>query len=140
MKRPCRKCGGYYDPDTLIKGVSKLYCSKQCHNEDIYSKDYTPTPLPDLTGAACAGMGTDAFHKQPNGTVPQHIQKMCASCPVVQACGEYGIKVAVEGVWGGMGNKTRANIAKNKGIIRETLTFDYMLQMQYTRSEVENVG
>lgn len=140
FKRPCRSCGGYYDPDTILKGINKQYCSKACHNEDIYSTDYSPTPLPDLSDGACVGYGTDAFFSQPNGTVPHHVKKMCASCPVLQACGEYGIRVAVEGVWGGMGNKTRANIAKNKGIIREPLTFDYILQMQFTRSEDEYVG
>lgn len=127
----CRKCGGMFG--TGGRYVNDSYCSRACQYEDIYSTDYSPLPMPDLSEGNCVGLNNDVMH--PKRGTPAHVTRMCQTCPVVQACGEYGVRVKVEGIWGGMNGNERKALAKAKGITREPLTFDYILQMQFIRSE-----
>lgn len=131
--RQCRTCKGAYDPSKITLKINKQYCSKQCQNDDIYSTDYSPRPMPDLKDGNCVGLGTDVFF--PKGQAPPHTRRMCQECPVVQACGEYALHVQVEGMWGGMNDTERAELRKEKGILAEPLTFDYILQMMFKQPE-----
>mgnify|MGYP003647788006 CR=1 FL=1 len=132
----CRNCGGVFKED-LSKHLNRAYCSRACQNEDLYSTDYSPLPMPDLSEGNCVGIETNLMFPK-RGTRP-YIKRMCQTCPVVQACGEYGLRVKVEGVWGGMNTEERKQLAKQKHIVREPLTFDYILQMQFTRSDTNGV-
>lgn len=116
--------------------INDQYCSKSCQNEDLYSTDYSPTPLPDLREGNCVGLAGKSFF--PLGSTAVHVKRMCGTCPVAQECGEYAVKVAVEGVWAGTNWEERERIRADKGIVAEPMTFDYILQTQFRRREVED--
>lgn len=54
--------------------------------------------------AACRGLGVDGDLAFPETKADgfAFIRRFCHSCPVVQECGEYGMRLGSEhGVWGG---------------------------------------
>ena len=73
---------------------------------------------------ACNGVDTDEFFLDPNlrgknkRTKEQNAIAICNTCPVKQACLDHALKVPeVYGVWGGMTEERRHELAKRMGII-----------------------
>lgn len=64
----------------------------------------------------------DAFF--PDGGNTDHVRlakKLCSSCPVIQECAIYAIKWELEGVWGGLSAKERAQM-RSKHLKRRSIT------------------
>lgn len=62
-----------------------------------------------MSRAACKGMDTNLFFPERGDTHSVRLAKsVCAGCPVIEECGEYG-KAERFGFWGGMGVRRRRN-------------------------------
>ena len=95
--------------------------------------------VPDLSGAACAGMDGDMFYDDMivsesakeygmyTSTAPkQHamLRRVCANCPVKVECAEFAIKHERFGFWGGLTAMERHSIRSIKNILLEEITYD----------------
>jgi WhiB family redox-sensing transcriptional regulator len=72
---------------------------------------------------ACNGVDTDSFFLEENmrGKTKRNREQsaiaICNTCPVKQACLDHALKVPeVYGVWGGMNEERRHELAKRLGI------------------------
>lgn len=66
--------------------------------------------------AACATTDPDMFFPDPGGSTVA-VKKVCAACPVREACLEYAIRTGqTDGVWGGLSARQirRAREKQNK--------------------------
>ena len=94
--------------------------------------------VPDLSGAACAGMDGDMFYDDMNvheslteygrytSTAPkQHamLRRICLNCPVVFECADFGIKHERFGFWGGMTAMERRSIRTTRNILLEEISY-----------------
>ena len=58
---------------------------------------------------ACRDQDTNEFYLGPTNSTTTTAKKVCAGCPVLEACREWGIAHEPYGVWGGMDEKERVN-------------------------------
>jgi len=57
--------------------------------------------------AACTGLPAELFFPERGGSM-REAQKVCATCPAREPCGDYAIRHGIlHGVWGGMSGKER---------------------------------
>jgi hypothetical protein len=75
-----------------------------------------PYEFPDLSQGLCVGIDTELFFAETGVNTCQTIKKMCAECPVVQACLSYALHVEVDGVWAGTGVNQRRHLRRDLGI------------------------
>jgi hypothetical protein len=76
---------------------------------------------PDFTGAACAGLPTDEFYGDNGTPMPvKTIKKICAECPVLNECFEWGLHHERHGMWGGASPDERRKIRHREGITLKT--------------------
>ena len=93
-----------------------------------------PYEFPDLTNGSCAGIDTELFFandmKNRYSQEFKMIQRMCADCPVFQACKTYSMHVKVEGVWAGTTFSERERLRKQEGIeaIEMKVQYDILIQ------------
>jgi WhiB family redox-sensing transcriptional regulator len=102
-----------------------------------------PYEFPDLTNGLCVGIDTELFF--PDSGVNQFsdqmktIRKMCAECPVVNACLTYALHVEVDGVWAGTGVNQRRLLRRDLGIkavqIHTQYTSDAMMGQSKSAKE-----
>lgn len=72
-------------------------------------------PEPWTRDALCAEVGGDMFFPD-LGEAAHEAKKICAACPVRDACLEYALRNRVkEGIWGGMNYKARRRYATRRG-------------------------
>lgn len=71
-------------------------------------------PLPWMGGANCATTDPELFFPR-SGDSLTAVRRVCANCPVKQACLDYAIKNSVQaGIWGGRTLKERRAIQRRK--------------------------
>jgi hypothetical protein len=75
-----------------------------------------PYEFPDLSQGSCVGIDTEMFFPETGVNTCQTIKKMCAECPVVQACLTYALHVEVDGIWAGTGTNQRRHLRRDLGI------------------------
>ena len=70
--------------------------------------------------AACKGMTDMFFGEKLDYELRQKALATCATCPVIEPCRDYGLKLAqtcrLQGVWGGLTQKKRRIILKEMNI------------------------
>jgi hypothetical protein len=65
---------------------------------------------------SCSGIDTELFFPVEEKDTPQYIiQRLCGSCPIKEACLEWGLAHERYGTWGGTTARTRSTIRKIKG-------------------------
>lgn len=77
---------------------------------------------PDLWFPIEVGGKTDWAHS------PSAMQArtICASCPVIQACGEYALRFdSIAGIWGGTDRHERSKLQKDLGITPVSFSASY---------------
>jgi WhiB family redox-sensing transcriptional regulator len=86
---------------------------------------------PDFSSALCREIGLELFF--PDGKGDGHLEedyaarKLCASCPVVNECAEWGIAHEIYGIWGGLTPQNRRTIRRQRGIVVEQILLsDYV--------------
>ena len=94
--------------------------------------------VPDLSGAACAGMDGDMFYDDmivhesvteygyyTSSAPRQHavLRRVCLNCPVVFECADFAIKHERFGFWGGMTAMERHSIRSMKNILLEEIEY-----------------
>lgn len=81
---------------------------------------------PDFTEASCAGIGEIMFFPMPNDDEDEStarfidvdgVKKICAACPVQQACAEWAIHHEKYGIWGGLTPLERSKIRRQRNIM-----------------------
>jgi WhiB family redox-sensing transcriptional regulator len=98
-----------------------------------------PYEFPDLSDGSCVGIDTELFF-------PEHglnqfsdqmktIRKMCAECPVVNACLTYALHVEVEGVWAGTGVVARQKLRRDLGIKAIKLHTQYTTEAMMAQTQ-----
>jgi len=65
--------------------------------------------------AACKGMDVRLFFPEV-GNIPEEARSVCERCPVIDACREWGIRHEHFGVWGGLSEKERRRIRRERGV------------------------
>jgi len=78
-------------------------------------------PMPDLSTGACRGR-LEEFDDIDTHNAPLAIQVCLSGCPVLQACGEWGIRHEAFGVWGAMSARTLAAERRRLGVVLEPVT------------------
>lgn len=65
--------------------------------------------------AACKGMDPNLFFSGRYTEEQKQAKKICATCPVKQACREYGLSLGVGegGIWGGLNQNDRRRVRKH---------------------------
>lgn len=61
--------------------------------------------------AACADIHPDVFFPT-KGASPLPAQRICSTCPVIDACREYALGHNLLGVWGGLTTQERKDIRR----------------------------
>jgi WhiB family redox-sensing transcriptional regulator len=61
--------------------------------------------------AACRGMNPDTFHPS-RGESVRELKAICAECPVIDPCREYGISEK-HGIWGGLSERERRTLRRD---------------------------
>lgn len=80
--------------------------------DSIY--DYLPSFLRDDT-PPCAETDPEAFFPEPgNSSISKPALKVCAGCPMRQACFEYAYDNRELGIWGGTTERTRRLMREGK--------------------------
>jgi hypothetical protein len=74
-----------------------------------------------MADAACVGLDTEAWFPTKGQKPSPVVQRVCGKCPVAEACLDYSLNHAVLGVWGGLGESTRAELRRDRGIKAEPL-------------------
>lgn len=65
--------------------------------------------------AACAGEDPDQFFPDEEGkSSAKAARKVCATCPVAAQCAEFGVRNSEYGIWGGLTDKQRADVRRNR--------------------------
>ena len=68
--------------------------------------------------AACHGINTELFYPVGESDVPAHIiQRVCNSCPIKEACLEWGLAHERFGTWGGTTARVRNAMRKLNGLM-----------------------
>jgi WhiB family redox-sensing transcriptional regulator len=63
--------------------------------------------------AACLNADPDQFFPDEEGkSSAKHARTVCATCPVVRECAEFGIRNHEYGIWGGLTDKQRDDIRR----------------------------
>ena len=65
----------------------------------------------------CRKIDPEVFYP-PDGLGVAQAQAICATCPVVDACAEWGIAHEEYGVWGGLSERQRRRIRRQRRIRR----------------------
>ena len=74
-----------------------------------------PAPTPPFDGTeACRG-AADVFFKSDRASLKQ-ARALCATCPLIEACGEWAIHFEDYGFWAGTTPRQRKKIRKERGI------------------------
>jgi WhiB family redox-sensing transcriptional regulator len=86
---------------------------------------------PDFTSATCSGIGLEFFFPEEKGSGTSVEERMarriCFGCPVLEECGEWGMKHELYGIWGGMSPRERMMKRRKAGIIvQQILVSDYV--------------
>jgi len=63
----------------------------------------------------------ELFYPEAGGEIAV-LRKLCGGCPVVQECGEYGVKWEFHGIWGGLTARERIVMRRGLGIKSNPLT------------------
>jgi WhiB family redox-sensing transcriptional regulator len=87
--------------------------------------------FPDLSDAACKEVGTEFYYPESKGagntTEDRIARKICAGCPVLDLCREWGLHHERHGVWGGLSESDRRiERRKRKIIFSEVLPKDFL--------------
>lgn len=75
-----------------------------------FSQAIQPPNIDDgrwMKDAYCAGIDTELFFPEQGEQIEPLIVKMCEFCPVRKECIDYALKYNLEGIWGGMGKRSR---------------------------------
>ena len=75
-----------------------------------------PTPPgPWIEHAACVGVDPNIFFPEQGVQDNSKARAICASCPVKRQCGDYAVdEYIVHGIWGGMSEKERRPIRRQR--------------------------
>lgn len=118
-----------FDPDAARAAAADVaYPDRDADGwSDLYVPRYTPTPttMPNLKigepvdmswlddTAACVGHDPDMFFPA-LGQDDRPAKAVCATCPLIDACREHGIKYERVGIWGGVGERQRKIIRRER--------------------------
>lgn len=101
----------------------------------------TPAPFPAYTGTEpCVGSWGLFYADADNG---DHVDarhrvnwavEMCATCPMVNPCGQWGIERETHGIWGGLSEKARHQIRRVQGIPLHSLEAEWNLDSEINRA------
>lgn len=73
------------------------------------------TPLPWMAQADCRDWPVDVFFPEPwSGENGRLAKSICAECPVRETCAEHGIANETYGIWGGLSERERRRIRKQR--------------------------
>lgn len=79
----------------------------------------TRRPVDWREAAACLHEDPDVFYpagRAARGLVA-HAQAVCATCPVMEACGNWALATGEQwGIWGGMSENRRRQILRRRGV------------------------
>ena len=71
----------------------------------------------EFDGAACVGINVDMFYSEDGDVDNQsQLKRMCAECPVLDACLEWSLHREVYGYWAGMNKSQRKRARRLAGI------------------------
>jgi WhiB family redox-sensing transcriptional regulator len=80
---------------------------------------------PNLNDALCKGIGLEFYYPEDesSGTSEEMrmAKKLCGSCPVLDACKEWGLRHEMYGVWGGLSPLDRRKERRRRGIILDQI-------------------
>lgn len=73
-------------------------------------------PSPHWTAwAACVGKDPNLFHPyQGDGQTAELAKRVCAGCPVADACLEHALQHHETGIWGGTSERQRRTIRRRR--------------------------
>lgn len=74
-----------------------------------------PARMPWVEEAACLSSSPDVFFVE-RGAREAEAKRICASCPVLGPCREWGIDHELFGVWGGLSPWERAQVRRRRGV------------------------
>lgn len=72
----------------------------------------TAGPRPWADHGACRGLDPDLFFPEKAGAEIRFAQAVCARCPVIAECREWGILHEIHGIWGGLTQNERRAIRR----------------------------
>lgn len=75
------------------------------------------------TDAKCKDADPSLFFPEPGATGIE-AKELCAACPVREQCLTEGLRVDLEGIWGGMNRRDRRALAVKLGIRTESFPTD----------------
>jgi WhiB family redox-sensing transcriptional regulator len=87
--------------------------------------------FPDLSSGLCSSIGVEFYYPEEDSSGTSTEEKMakalCHQCPVRQACGEWGVRHEVYGIWGGMSPLDRRKVRhRNKITVEQIIGSDYL--------------
>lgn len=92
--------------------------ARQLHQVTPLWPGFEPNPAdhePWMDLGVCAETDPDSFFPE-KGQPTMPAKKVCARCPVAAECLEYALREDIRfGVWGGMSEKQRIEIRKQRG-------------------------
>jgi hypothetical protein len=94
-----------------------------------------PYEFPDLSNGSCVGRDTELFFPDNGVNTCQTIKKMCAECPVVNACLTYALHVEVDGVWAGTGVNQRRLLRRDLGIKAVRIQTQYTTAIMMSQTD-----
>lgn len=72
---------------------------------------------PRWENAACDGMDTDIFFDDlADSKKRAELRELCASCPIIDQCRDWGLNHEVYGFWGGLSADERRGVRRKLGI------------------------